>query len=153
VRVGAAEAEVVTGRDGWATVRGEVSEPDVPIEAAVEAGGREHRFLLLPGEPGSRGPGEPDLAAASAISIRPGRASGLDLHVQPPSLRAAPGALAYVTVRREDAAGQPITDEEVTLTATDGTIGALRAQPDGSFLAEYTPPAVDGSRQVEITAT
>ena len=72
--------------------------------------------------------------------------------MEPAILRAGPGAVAYVIVRLEDGAGQAVIDEEVTLEATEGEIGELRARPDGTLVATFTPAVTDRPREVEITA-
>ncbi|MCB9685905.1 MAG: hypothetical protein H6735_12760 [Alphaproteobacteria bacterium] len=151
--IGQASQDVTTGSDGWAKVEVAVPGGGVPMVAVAEVGGVTHRALVLPGEAASRGPGSPDLEASSAITVRPGRASGLDIEVEPAILRAGPGAVAWIYVRLEDGAGQPITDEPVELVATEGQVGEAHTRPDGTLVAEYTPLPVESSRQVEITAS
>jgi hypothetical protein len=89
---------------------------------------------------------------SSALALRPGRVAGLSVDVDPTLLRAGPGAVAWVTVKLADGAGQPITDEPVELEATEGQVGTLQTKADGSFVAEYTPLPIDSPREVVLTA-
>jgi hypothetical protein len=109
--------------------------------------------LALPGEGAHSGPGSADLEVSQALTIRPGRVSGISISVEPDILRAGPGAVAWVFVELEDSAGRPVSDEPVELFATEGSLGELRPRPDGTLVAEYTPVAEDGSREIEITAS
>ncbi|MEZ4240853.1 MAG: hypothetical protein R3F59_32790 [Myxococcota bacterium] len=68
-------------------------------------------------------------------------------------LRAAPGAVAYVYVRMEDASGKAVHDEAITLTASAGALGELRTRGDGTLVATYTPDPGDKRGEVEVTAS
>jgi hypothetical protein len=155
LRAGGGEIRAVTGPDGWAS--GEVSvDPGTagapfPVEAV--AGAFAARAIAIPGEGATGGPGTPDLEDTREVQIRPGRVRGISIEVEPSILRAAPGAVAYVTVRLQDGAGQPVLDEAVELAVTEGEIGELRARGDGSLVATYTPLADDRVREIEITAS
>ena len=95
---------------------------------------------------------EVDRQREAELKLTPGRVAGLSVEVDPSVLRASPGARAYVLVNIEDRAGAPITDEEVGLEASEGTLGPLRARGDGTLIAEYIPEATERPREVEITA-
>ncbi len=149
--VGDAVGEATTGPDGWATL----VFPRAPRAIAIaHARGafRSATALVPPGDTGRAGPGEPDLAVSREIVVRPGRVAGLSVDVDPTLLRAGPGAVAWVTVKLADGAGQPITDEPIAIEATEGQVGALQSRPDGSFVAEYTPLPIDSPREVVLTA-
>ena len=111
------------------------------------------QHLRIPGDSAQAGPGTPDLYIARALTIRPGRLAGLSVSVDPPILRAAPGAIAYVTVRIEDRSGQLITDEDVEIKVSEGSLSELQVRSDGTLVAEYTPVPGERRREVELTAT
>ncbi len=148
-------AEVVTDGDGWASL---VAAPELsgPVPVGASCGGGvarlERRGFVLPREPAFGGPSA-GLTARVDLTLRPGRVAGLDVDVEPPVLRAGPGAVAWVVVRLEDGLGQPVVDEPVTLEASEGTVGDLHQRPDGSMVAEYQPLAVSERREVQITAS
>lgn len=98
------------------------------------------------------GPGSPDLSDAVGVTIQPGLISGISVELDPPVLRAGPGALAWVYVTLEDRSGAPVPDADVQLSASEGTLGELRARGDGRFVAEYTPEPSGRVRDVLITA-
>jgi hypothetical protein len=153
---GEAEARVVTGADGWASspLSPELIAGPIPISARWS--GHEETLarqgFVLPRE-AATGPLRAGLTARVELSLRPGRIAGLDVDVDPPVLRAGPGAVAWVVVRMEDGFGQPVVDEPVTIEVSEGSVGALHQRTDGSLVAEYQPLAVEERREVEITAS
>lgn len=157
IRLAAGEerADVVTGPGGTARA---VFAPDVrgpvPVSASFVAPDgrvRERRGFVVPGEAPAAVSGV--LAARAALSLRPGRVVGLDVDVQPPLLRAGPGAVAWVVVRMEDGLGQPIVDEPVDLVVSEGEVGDLHPRGDGSLVAEYQPLPITSRREIEVTAS
>jgi len=146
-----AVGEATTDADGWATLVFPRPVRTIAIACAHDAF-RSTTALVPPGDPGRPGPGEPDLAVSRELVVRPGRVAGLSVDVDPTLLRAGPGAVAWVTVKLADGAGQPITDEPIALEATEGQVGLLQSRPDGSFVAEYTPLPIDSPREVVLTA-
>lgn len=149
---GDAVAVAVTGQDGWARAPLDVDLRGSPLRIGARSSWREAARLVLPGQPALRGPGDPDLEVRHPVGVRAGRVRGISIEVDPSVLRAAPGAVAWVTVKLEDGAGQPVTDEPIDLVASEGEVGELRARPDGTLVAEYVPNAADHTREVEITA-
>ncbi len=55
----------------------------------------------------------------------------------------------YIT----DAAGQPSDSAPVAVAASAGTVALPKGGTDGLYVAQYTPPAVDGPTEVTLTAT
>lgn len=149
--------DVVTDGDGAASavLAHDTSDGPVTVGADWTEGGarvRSQRGLLLPRE-GAGGTSSAHLVATAELSLRPGRVAGLDVDVDPPLLRAGPGATAWVVVRMEDGLGQPVTDEPVDLVVSEGEVGDLQLRPDGSLVAEYSPLPTTERREVEITAS
>jgi hypothetical protein len=149
--VGDAQGEATTGSDGWATLVFPRPLRAIAL-ASARSPFRSTTALIPPSDAGRPGPGEPDLDVAREVFVRPGRVAGLSVEVDPTLLRAGPGAVAWVTVKLADGAGQPITDEPIALEATEGEVGALQTRADGSFVAEYTPLPIDSPREVVLTA-
>lgn len=152
VRVGEAETAITTGADGWGTARVGIPAPAGPVAVTVTSSSRSANALCLPGESATGGPGVADLEASQTVAIRPGRVTGISIQIEPAILRAGPGAVAWVYVKLEDGAGQPVVDEPVDIQVSEGQVGELRARADGTFVAEYTPLAAEQSREIEITA-
>lgn len=155
-------AQGTTGADGWVEVALQPpSGPDplvvsasVPAPCGAGCPPRlQLRRLRIPGDGARGGPGSPDLHRVRPLTIRPGRIAGLSVSVDPPILRAAPGAIAYITVRLEDRAGQPITDEDVVLEVSEGEVSSLQPRPDGTLVAEYTPEPGERRREIALTAS
>lgn len=122
-----------------------------PVVLEASAFGRRSQAVAIRGLPG-RSLGSADLTATADLELTPGRVAGLSVQVDPAILRAAPGAVAWVYVDVEDRVGNPVADEAVSLSASEGRIGSLRARPDGTLVAEYVPEPSDRPRSVEITA-
>jgi hypothetical protein len=143
--------DATTGPNGWATAvvdrrgRGLTVLRASTVYRTVQA-------IVAPGDPGIDGPDLPDLVVTQEVVLLPGRVAGISLDIDPELLRAGPGAVAWVTVKLADGAGQPVTDEPIELEASEGDIGALQGRPDGSFVAEYTPLPSERQRDVTITA-
>jgi hypothetical protein len=149
--LGESHAQATTGADGWASVS--LSRPAKGLAVLrASTAFRSVQAVLPPGDPGTAAPGAPDLEAVQNVVLLPGRIAGISVDVEPELLRAGPGAVAWVTVKLADGAGQPVTDEPIELEATEGEIGDLQGRPDGSFVAEYTPLPSERQREVVITA-
>ncbi|MBX2801601.1 MAG: hypothetical protein KTR31_28245 [Myxococcales bacterium] len=149
---GGAVRWTTTGDDGWASsnvIFGARTGP-VPVEARTAH--RSVHGVLLPGEAAGPGPGRPDLSTAQRLTLNPGRVVGISVEADPPVLRAGPGSVAYLLIRLEDRAGQPIVDEEVEIEVSEGSVGPLQARTDGTLVAEFSPLPAERSREVEITA-
>jgi len=147
-----AEVEVLTTDErGVATGQVRLPEGRGPVELRAQAGVREARAVAIRGGAG-RPLTEQGLSSQADLVLSPGRVAGLSIEVEPGVLRAAPGATAWVYVTLEDRSGNPITDEEVSLTASEGWIGPMRVRSDGSWIAEYVPMPAERPREVEITA-
>lgn len=152
LNVGGQQAEVVTGPDGWAT-----AELAAPVEArlwtmSATLRGLRTEAVVHRGQEALTVPHH-DLSVEVPLTVTPGRIAGISVQVDPPELRVAPGAVAFIYVNLEDGEGNPIVDEQVELSVEEGEIGEIRVRPDGTLVAEYRPAAVSGARQVEVTAS
>lgn len=120
----------------------------------ARAGGVERATAVYAAGPGPLpDAAAPDLVASLTLPIRSGRVRRMQLDVAPRPLVTGSGERAVVTVRMLDAAGAPVRDEQVSLSADSGTMSPGTARPDGAVQAVYTPPPGSLSRTVTITAT
>nr|MBA2320399.1 hypothetical protein [Deltaproteobacteria bacterium] len=148
--VGAVRAEGITGGDGWFHAL-------FPVEGVqvvrARSGDRRSAGILAPGDPGLGNPGGALLEVREIVRIRVGHVTGILLTVDPPVLRAGPGAYAIVSIQLSDRAGRPVSDAEPVLEASAGRIGAPSARPGGEWVAEWYPDGVNEAAQVEVAAT
>ncbi len=154
VRLGELAVDAVTDARGWA----KVLFPAVPAEATVVRAetdaGITRALAWMPGAAQTLpDPAAPDLSATIELPIRAGRVRQVSLDVSPRPLVTGSGATGQVTVRMLDFSGNPVTDEPVTLAASEGVIEPAEAQADGSRVGTYRPPSVLFDRSVRITAT
>lgn len=145
-------ASATTGSDGWATAKVHTPDGAGPVVFEAAGAGRIARGVSLREADGVGGPGTADLEQVQPITISPGRVAGISLLLDPPILRATPGAKAVVRVVLEDRTGSAITDEDVYLEVSEGTVSELVPQADGSYRAEYLPPTGSRTRKITITA-
>lgn len=124
----------------------------------AQAGAAAAETLALDTLPGDAGciaaaePGRADLDALISIPIRSGRVRQVFLDTEPATLTLGPGATARIRTRMLDSAGAPVRDEPLKLEASEGVVSAPALQPDGSFVAEFTPAPSPAARQVRISA-
>jgi len=146
--------EVAEGRtDGEGLVRVDVADRGGPIrELVVTSGPWRSEVLVRPVPDGGVMPGTPRLLARQDLGVRAGALSGITVVVEPPLLRAAPGAVAWVYVTLEDRSGLPLRDAGLRVEASEGEIGELRQRGDGSWVAEYLPAPGGQVRDVVVTA-
>jgi len=154
VWLGELALDAVTDARGWA----KVLFPAVPAEATIVRAettlGITRAVAWLPGAAQTLpDPAAPDLSAAIDLPIRAGRVRQVSLDVSPRPLVTGSGATGQITVRMLDFLGNAVTDEPVTLAASEGTIDPSEPQPDGSRVGTYRPPPVLFDRSVRITAT
>ncbi|MES2641205.1 MAG: hypothetical protein V4850_17075 [Myxococcota bacterium] len=154
VRLGELEAQNVTDTRGWARL----TFPAVPPSATrvrAAASGVVREIAWLPGAPQALpDPAAPDVQAKIELPIRAGRVRQVFLDVSPRPLLTGTGATANVVVRMLDFTGNPVTDEPVTIAASEGQVGLVEPQADGSRTVTYRPPPnVLFDRTVRITAT
>jgi hypothetical protein len=154
VRLGELEAQNVTDARGWARL----TFPAVPPSATrvrATASGVVREIAWLPGASQELpDPAAPDVQAKIELPIRAGRVRQVFLDVSPRPLLTGTGATANVVVRMLDFTGNPVTDEPVTIAASEGQVGLVEPQPDGSRKVQYRPPPnVLFDRTVRITAT
>lgn len=98
-------------------------------------------------------PARADLEARVRIPIRIGRVRQVQLAMDPPNLTLGPGANAAVRVRMLDAAGATVSDEAVSLVASEGIVSTPTLAADGSFTALFSPGPGTDARQILLTAT
>ncbi len=146
--------DVAEGRtDGEGFVWVDVPDRGGPIhELTVFSGPWRSEHLVLPASEGGAIPGRPRLTATQELGVRAGALSGITVVVEPPLLRAAPGAVAWVYVTLEDRSGLPLQDAGLRVEASEGEVGELRQRGDGSWVAEYLPAPGGQVRDVVVTA-
>ncbi len=140
-----------TDASGWAEVQLEYGPPG-PLVLEARSAGQIARGLVLQGTVGPVGRGDARLEIARAITLSPGRVAGISVNVDPPILRTGRGSIAWVSVQLEDRAGNAVTEEDIEIDVSEGSVGPLLAQPDGTWLAEYIPIESDRAREVTVTA-
>jgi hypothetical protein len=146
-------------RDGVSDPRGWVrfEFPGVPADTTVvraEAGALAREVAFFPAAPDPLpDPAAPDLVARVNLPIRAGRVRQVFLDVTPRPLLTGSGATGTVVVRMLDAANNPVRDEPVQITASEGEVGPTTPGDDGSLQARYTPPVGLVDRTVQISAT
>lgn len=118
----------------------------------VEGGPWWTEELLFPESRGGVGPGQARLEARQGLGVRAGTLAGISVVVDPPLLRAAPGAVAWVYVTLEDRSGLPLRDARLRVEASEGEVGELKQRGDGSWVAEYLPATGGSVRDVVLTA-
>jgi len=143
------QSVAVTGSSGYASA--ELGQRDGVTRVSATSAVWRSEALAPPGS-SFGGPSTPDLTDAAMVGIDPGRVAGVSVEVDPPILRAGPGAVAWVYVSLEDAQGATVTDADLDLTVSEGTLGQLRARSDGRFVAEYVPDPGGRVREVMVTA-
>ena len=143
------QTRVVTGPRGYGTA--ELGRHDGITRVAASASVWRAEALAPP-DTRRGGPGTPELTDAAVVSIDPGRVAGVSVEVDPPILRAGPGAVAWVYVDLEDGQGAPVTDAELDLVVSEGSLGEVRLRSDGRYVAEYTPEPGGAVRDVVVTA-
>jgi hypothetical protein len=140
-----------TDASGWAEIQLEFGPPG-PLVLEGRVDGASARALVMPGTRGPISRSNARLEVDRVVTLSPGRVAGISVNVDPPILRTGRGAVAWVSVQLEDRAGNAVTEEGIELEVSEGEVGALLAQPDGTWLAEYIPVENDRAREVTITA-
>ena len=106
------------------------------------------RTLCVPGPPEA----PPTIDAHLTLPITQGQVREVFLTTTPRVLELSPDATARVSLRLVDGGGNPVTTEDVDVTASTGTVGELRQRPDGSLNAVFVPDPTAGLVPVVITA-
>lgn len=155
VWLGELEARAITDDRGWARVTFPAVPPAATRVRAETASGVVREIAWLPGpEQLLPDPAAPDVHARVELPIRAGRVRQVFLDVSPRPLLTGSGATANVAIRMLDFSGNLVTDEPVTIVASEGQVGAIQPRPDGSRVVQYRPPPnVLVDRTVRITAT
>ena len=139
--VGGIGVDLKSGEHGWAVARLPLPEGQ---EAFVMEATTRYRHAVALGTRGGRvsyAPGSPDLVVKRALTILPGSVEGIEVSVDPPIMYLGQRATAFVRILFLDRVGIPVVDEAVTVEASEGEVGELMRQADGSFVAEYNPDA------------
>lgn len=148
--VGNQEVTASTNSMGWAMTEVVSAGPAV---LSAQVGHRQSTASWRPGEALGMEPAAPDLFAIETITIAAGRVREIFLSTEPRVLVGGGGFSADVEVRLEDRAGRPILDEEIILEASVGRLSVVSPEPEGRYLATYTPPEDLTAGIVQITAT
>lgn len=154
VTIGAGSESVdrVTDAEGWAVGELRVPAGSGPLVLSARSDRVSVRELVTRGSARATIVGGHELVAEKKLNLAPGRVAGIEVRLDPPILNTGRNAVAYITVRLEDQAGQPVLDEPLEIAASEGTVGEPLARADGSWVAEYRPDRGDRAREVEITA-
>jgi hypothetical protein len=152
LRAGPNAATALTGEDGWASAELPLPPGVGPVVLEARSTWRVVRGIALRGTSGHSGPDHPDLEAERQVLITTGRVADLDLTVEPKVLYTGPGAVATIRVRVKDRAGSPVLAPPQELTVSEGTLGPLVAEADGTYVAEYSPPSGEQPRSIRIAA-
>jgi hypothetical protein len=150
--VGGLSVETKTGQHGWAVARLPVPRDQEAFVVEATTTYRSTRILGVRGGRMNSGPGTPDLAIKRQLTILPGSVEGIEVSVDPPILFLGQRSTAFVRILFSDRVGIPVTDEGVIVEASEGQVGDLERQPDGSFIAVYQPESHQTPREVSITA-
>ena len=149
LRAGNQEVTVDTDVLGWAVAELAAETPQV-LSARV---GQRMAFTgWQPGATHGSAPGTPDLLVSERITVEAGRVREIFLSTNPRTLIAGGGFSAEVEIRLEDRVGQPLLDESITLDASQGHLSGVSVEPDGRYIATYTPPDDLAAGVVQITA-
>ncbi len=142
------------GRTDAAGVVGtEVAEGGGPLhQLEVVNGAWRGETVVLTDAVGGIRPGGPLLEARQELAVRAGALAGINIVVDPPLLRAAPGAVAWVYVGLEDRNGLPLRESRVRVEASEGVVSSPSQRADGRWVAEYQPEPGGQVREVVITA-
>ncbi|MFT5680735.1 MAG: hypothetical protein ACI8RZ_001641 [Myxococcota bacterium] len=149
LRVGNQEVTVDTDVLGWAAAELVALTPQV---VSIQVGQRTRAAGWIPGRAVGTSPGSPDLLVNESITIEAGRVREIFMSTDPRVLVAGGGFTAEVEIRLEDRVGRPILDEEIILEASQGWLSPVTPEPDGRYLAIYTPPDDLSAGVVQITA-
>ena len=143
--------EVVSDEEGW--VLGVFQAPTVPSRVTARCMGRQAEGVFLPWSATALVAPGPDLSQVVPVRIRAGSIRKVSLGVDRPVLLTGGGDTAVITVLLLDAAGQPVTDEAVTVSASEGFVSTPKVQLDGALFAIYQPPARMRTGTVEVTVS
>jgi len=149
---GSGPAYATTGPDGWATATVPLPEGNGPVVFEVRHPRYTRRTIALRGSDAVGGPGIPELEASRVVPITAGIPTQMVVTVNPATLYTGRNAIAVVHIHVADRSGNPIPDANIVLSATEGAVGPVRADPAGGYRAEYTPAAGDRPREVGLTA-
>ena len=149
-------AETASDPRGFARWRLPVS-PTAQVVTARAGGARAQALAFAATEDSeciaAAAPARADLETRARIPIRIGRVRQVQLAMDPPNLTLGPGASAAVRVRMLDAAGATVSDEAISLVASEGVVSTPTPAADGSFTALFQPGPSADARQILLTAT
>ena len=150
--LGETAVELRTDGNGW--VAATLATEPVPQVLELRSEGLRRRLLVLPWRPGQAlDPQLPDLLAEVPLSIRAGRVRSVTMSSDRSVVLTGSEDTATITVVLLDAAGRPVQDEAIELSASRGSLSSPRPQPDGSLQAVYQPPPGLSAGTVEIAVT
>jgi hypothetical protein len=151
VRLGGEEQALETDAGGWLSLPlAPVSDPDVVELVSGEVAAR---LALLPwAPPPALDPAAAALEASRELRLRAGRVREVRITAEPAVLYTGAGATASILVSLLDRSGIPVSDEPVTIAASDGEVSPARQLSDGSLEAIYVPPPGYSYGSVVVTA-
>ena len=154
VQVWVGEGLVTTDRTSASGVVGVSLGGTQPLTRIVRVvtGNHERQLLMTPASRRAPALALGKVEVSREVGVRGGPMRSIQLAVQPPVLRAGPGSRAVIEVRLEDEQGRWVDGEDVTIHASEGTVGPIRRAPSGTWVAMWEPSGEGGERRAEIVA-
>jgi len=150
---GVSDLEVETDARGWGSGNFAIESGRTLVWLSARVGERKRTipfFLAYPGE--FIDPDAADLTAERTVRITAGRIREVFLSAEPSQIDAVPGAFSRVVVRLVDRSGQIVTDDSLTITASEGEVGSIQTQLDGSVHAILRPPTGMQTGSIKVSA-
>ncbi|MCO4743408.1 MAG: hypothetical protein KC912_01380 [Proteobacteria bacterium] len=141
-----------TNGEGWASTFVPWTADEGPRVLSARSGGVQRNVIRVPDAAAWRGPGTALLAAEMKVHISPGRIATIRTSVEPPVLYTGPRSVATVFFEVLDRSGQPVSDVELQVEASEGALGEVVRGQDGRYRVEFRPDGGERSREVQITA-
>lgn len=151
VGIGPAEAEATTGPGGRAQVSVPTTALTGPWVVEVRSEAIERRRILFATDAiGASSATGATLVGRAEVRLKSGEVRRIAVSAQPDRLVAGSGQRARIVVRLQDQSGHAVTDEAPELLASQGRVGRVRLNDDGSWEAEYTPPEAMSYGEVQV---
>ena len=144
----------ITGPDGQVQLSLPVARAEGPWIVEARAGSVERRHLLFlteQAQPGAlAGAG---LLTVQELALRTGDVRRISIEARPASIEAGGAETTRIVVGLQDQSGNAVTDVPLQLGASEGEVGRPHLTEDGTFVADYTPPARLPYGNVELSVS
>ncbi len=151
-RFGSQQVDSATGPDGWTTHTFSWRGDESTAVVEVQSSGLVRRTIVRRNTRPLPAAGSPDLVTENLIPIRPGRIHSVILNLSPRVLT-NDGMVGTLSVHLEDRAGNRVVGQNVSIAASQGTVGPVTARQDGTYNAQYAPPIGMPPGRVRVTAS